>query len=176
MASSDVAFTIDDAVGLFDGSGLPMTRRQLVTLIAVLDIRPVGKRQGRRGRPALTYDAAELMRLHGAIAPWLVPPEQRAQAFASHRTPANMQKTCRASGLSSQKDHLLGSGRVWGATRKAWPDAGLLAGVSSPASALPHTRFAARAGAPALAVRPGRYARPPRAPGSEHRARRCPVA
>jgi hypothetical protein len=86
MASSDVALTIDEAVGLFDTGGLPITRRQLVTLIAVLDIRPVGKRQGRRGRPALTYDAAELMTLHGAIAPWLVPPEQRAQAFSSRRT------------------------------------------------------------------------------------------
>jgi hypothetical protein len=79
MAWSGVAFTIDDAVEFFDDGGLPITRRQLVTLINVLDIRPVGKRQGARGRPALTYDAADLMRLHSAIVPWLVlSPEQRS--------------------------------------------------------------------------------------------------
>ena len=60
-----------------------MTRRPLVTLIALLDIRPVGKRQGLRGRPALTYNAAELMMLHTATAPWLLPHEEREQAFSS---------------------------------------------------------------------------------------------
>jgi predicted ArsR family transcriptional regulator len=63
------ALTIDEMATLLDP---PMTRRQLADLIAALDIRPVGKRQKPgRGRPALTYDAAELMRLHAAVARWL---------------------------------------------------------------------------------------------------------
>jgi hypothetical protein len=69
MASYEVALTIDEAVTVLDPS---ITRRQLADLIAALHIRPVGKRlQPTRGRPALTYDAAELMRLHAAIVPWL---------------------------------------------------------------------------------------------------------
>jgi hypothetical protein len=69
MASYGVAFTIDEAVTVLDP---PITRRQLADLIRVLGIRPVGKRpQPRSGRPTLTYDAAELFRLHAAIVRWL---------------------------------------------------------------------------------------------------------
>ncbi len=68
MASSEVVgLTIDEALTVLNP---PMTHRQLAGLIAALHIRPVGKRpQPRRGRPALTYDWAELCRLHAAIAP-----------------------------------------------------------------------------------------------------------
>ena len=70
MAPYEVALTIDEAATVL---APPITRRQLADLIAALHIRPVGKRpQPRRGRPALTYDAAELMRLHAAVAPWLI--------------------------------------------------------------------------------------------------------
>lgn len=70
MASSEVALTIDEMITLLDP---PITRRQLADVIAALRIQPVGKRwRSSRGRPALTYDAAELMRLHAAISPWLV--------------------------------------------------------------------------------------------------------
>jgi hypothetical protein len=81
MASYKVAFTIDEAVTVLDP---PMTHRQLADLIAALRIRPVGKRpQPRRGRPTLTYDAAELMRLHAAVAPWLKPSALRHVAAAA---------------------------------------------------------------------------------------------
>jgi hypothetical protein len=49
MASSEATWTVDDAVEAIDETGIPITRRQLVTLIAILDICPVGKRQGPRG-------------------------------------------------------------------------------------------------------------------------------
>jgi hypothetical protein len=70
MPSSEVVtLTIDEAADWLDP---PITRQQLAGLIAALGIRPVGKVQGPgRGRPRLTYDAAELMRLHAAIARWL---------------------------------------------------------------------------------------------------------
>ena len=78
MASSEATWTVDDAVEAIGGTGIPITRRQLVRLIDILDICPVGKRQGPRGRPALTYCIGELQRLHAAVAPWLrqldVPP------------------------------------------------------------------------------------------------------
>jgi len=61
MASSEATWTVDDAVEAIGG------------LIAILDICPVGKRQGPRGRPALTYCIGELQRLHAAVAPWLLP-------------------------------------------------------------------------------------------------------
>jgi hypothetical protein len=70
MSAPGVALTIDEVVTLLDP---PMTRTQLAGLITALGIRPAGKRLvPRKGRPALTYDAAELMRLHAAIAPWLI--------------------------------------------------------------------------------------------------------
>ena len=70
MTPSDVAtFTIDEAVSWLDP---PITRQQLTNLIAILHIRPVGKRRKPgRGRPAMTYDAAELMRLHSGVMEWL---------------------------------------------------------------------------------------------------------
>ena len=70
MAAPEVALTVDEAVLVFDP---PITCDQLAGLIAALGIRPVGKRQRpTKGRPRLTYDAAELMRLHAAVARWLV--------------------------------------------------------------------------------------------------------
>jgi hypothetical protein len=83
MASFDATFTINDAVEFFGNHPIPITEQQLRTLIDILNIRPVGKRQGPRGRPALTYDIAELQTLHAAIAPWLPPHEEPRQAFSS---------------------------------------------------------------------------------------------
>ncbi len=83
MASSDATFTINDAVEFFGNHPIPITEQQLRTLIDILNIRPVGKRQGSRGRPALTYDIGELQTLHAAIAPWLLPHEEPKQAFSS---------------------------------------------------------------------------------------------
>src|SRR5689334_10985045 len=83
MASSEVTFTINDAVEFFGDHPIPITERQLRTLIDILNIRPVGQRQGRRGRPALTYSVSELMMLHAAIAPWLLPHEEPKKALTS---------------------------------------------------------------------------------------------
>jgi hypothetical protein len=70
MAAPGAALTVDEVVLVLDP---PITCDQLAGLIAALGIRPVGKRhQPRKGRPRLTYDAAELMRLHAAVAPWLL--------------------------------------------------------------------------------------------------------
>lgn len=61
--------TIREAAAWLDP---PITEEQLAALIHVAGVQPVGKRRlGRRGRPADTYDAAELMRLHGALMEWL---------------------------------------------------------------------------------------------------------
>ncbi len=83
-----LGLTIDELASLLNP---PMTHRQLADLIAALRIQPIGKRrQPRKGRPALTYDAAELMRLHAAVAPWLSP--QRSATLrpsrVRHRPPA----------------------------------------------------------------------------------------
>ena len=83
MASSDATFTINDAIEFFGDHPIPITERQLRTLIDILNIRPVGQRQGPRGRPALTYDIAELQMLHAGIAPWLLPHEEPKKAFSS---------------------------------------------------------------------------------------------
>lgn len=60
--------TVDEAVAWLDP---PMTRRQLADILQALKIPPAAKRRGPRGRPAHAYDAAEVFRLHAAIAPWL---------------------------------------------------------------------------------------------------------
>lgn len=78
MAPREVAFTIDEAIMVLDP---PITYRQLAALIAALGIRPVGKRrEPKRGRPRLTYDAAELMRLHAAVLPWLLSSADASQS------------------------------------------------------------------------------------------------
>jgi hypothetical protein len=72
MDPREVAVTIDEAVLMLRP---PITCRQLAALIAALGISPVGKRkEPRRGRPRLTYNAAELEKLHEAVAPWLLSP------------------------------------------------------------------------------------------------------
>jgi hypothetical protein len=69
VPSDVVGLTIDEAASLLDP---PITRHQLAGLIEALGMRPVGTRHlPRKGRPARTYDAAELVRLHAAVALWL---------------------------------------------------------------------------------------------------------
>src|SRR5258708_34746635 len=80
MDLSRVAVTIDEAILTF-APPLRLSYDQLAGLIAALGIRPVGKRQEpRRGRPRLTYNLAELERLHAAVAPWLEAPRQPGRA------------------------------------------------------------------------------------------------
>jgi hypothetical protein len=68
------ALTVDEAAAWLDP---PITSDALAGFIAAAPdpdgkLAPVGtRRTGRAGRPAQTYSAGELMRLHAAVAPWL---------------------------------------------------------------------------------------------------------
>lgn len=69
-----VALTLAEAAVILDP---PMTAGQLRAIIAALGWKPAGNRHtGRRGRPWPVYDAARLMELHAALAPFL--PDNRA--------------------------------------------------------------------------------------------------
>lgn len=60
------SWTVDDAVHLLDPK---MTAEQVRALILLAGIEPNGRRHtGRRGRPAETYAAAELLKAHAAVA------------------------------------------------------------------------------------------------------------
>lgn len=64
-----VTLTLAEAAAMLDP---PITTRQLRAIVAALGWQPCGhRRTGQAGRPAARYDAAELMRLHAALAPWL---------------------------------------------------------------------------------------------------------
>jgi hypothetical protein len=64
-----VTLTLSEAAAVLDP---PMTERQLRAIVSALGWQPCGtRRDGRSGRPAAQYDAAEVMRLHAALAPWL---------------------------------------------------------------------------------------------------------
>lgn len=70
--ASPVDLTLDEAAAWLDP---PIGRDQLAAIVKALRIPAVGSRPpagGGRSRPFRTYDAAELARLHAAIAPWLV--------------------------------------------------------------------------------------------------------
>jgi hypothetical protein len=72
MAGTLLAFTVEEACEVLDPAMQP---GQLRAIIAALGIPPAGSRYtGRAGRPVATWDAAELMRLHAALMPWLVTP------------------------------------------------------------------------------------------------------
>jgi hypothetical protein len=74
MAASP-AFTLAEAAAILDP---PISERQLRAIVAALRLEPCGQRRdGRSGRPAARYPAAELMRLHAALAPWLATPERQ---------------------------------------------------------------------------------------------------
>lgn len=66
-----VTLTIAEAAALLDP---PMSVHQLRHAIAAIRLQPSGvHRTGQSGRPSARYDAAELMRLHAALTPWLAP-------------------------------------------------------------------------------------------------------
>lgn len=67
--ASPVGLTVAEAAGFLDP---PIEAGQLAELIHALRIAPNGSRPtGRRGKPAATYNANELIRLHTAVAAWL---------------------------------------------------------------------------------------------------------
>lgn len=64
-----LAFTLAEAVTVLDP---PMTEQQLRMIVRALGWQPAGKRYtGRSGHPGSTFDAAELMRLHAALIPFM---------------------------------------------------------------------------------------------------------
>jgi len=66
-----VQLTLQEACAVLDP---PMSEPQLRIIIRALAIQPTGRRHnGQAGRPIDTFEAAELMRLHGALTPWLKP-------------------------------------------------------------------------------------------------------
>src|SRR5437899_2877273 len=67
--AADLAFTLAEAATILDP---PMTPEQLRAIVTALGWQPCGKRHtGRGGRPADTWDAGRLMRLHAAVTPFL---------------------------------------------------------------------------------------------------------
>lgn len=64
-------WTLDDAAQLLDP---PITPDELRALIVAARLQPTGiRRTGRRGRPAPTYDPADLMRAHAALVAFWYP-------------------------------------------------------------------------------------------------------
>ena len=73
---ADIAFTLSEAAGILNP---PLTEQQLRMIIKALGWQPAGKRHtGRGGHPFDTFDAAQIMRLHAALIPFM------AGASASH--------------------------------------------------------------------------------------------
>jgi hypothetical protein len=78
----DPAWTIAQACAYFTEGGLPMDEDTLGTIIFKLRKQsggrywnPVGETAtGERGRGKALYLVKDLMQLHAALAPWLVPP------------------------------------------------------------------------------------------------------
>lgn len=67
-----IMLTVDEAASLLDPA---MDEKQLRTIIRALRIQPAGwQHHGGRGHPVARYDAAEIFRLHSALAPWLATP------------------------------------------------------------------------------------------------------
>jgi hypothetical protein len=63
----DALLTLDEAVQLLDP---PVDRAQLKALVEATGLQAAGtRRKLGPGRPALTYRASDLMRLHAAITP-----------------------------------------------------------------------------------------------------------
>ena len=69
MGDERATWTIDEAIGWLDP---PVPRRWLADMITANKIRHVTTRPRPMGRPALAYDAAELMRLHSANIEWVI--------------------------------------------------------------------------------------------------------
>ncbi len=64
-----MSWTVEEAVHELDP---PMTAPEVRALITAFRIPSTGHRRGGRGRPALEYHQADILRAHAAIAPWLV--------------------------------------------------------------------------------------------------------
>lgn len=67
--AANLAFTLAEAATILDP---PMTEAQLRAITGALGWQPDGSRySGRPGRPAATFEAAKIMRLHAALLPFL---------------------------------------------------------------------------------------------------------
>jgi hypothetical protein len=77
MTGPGAALTVAEAAAWLDP---PITARQLGELITTLRVAHAGRRPSTGGRPPQVYDAAELMRLHAAVTPWLLAAEPAPMA------------------------------------------------------------------------------------------------
>jgi hypothetical protein len=89
MTNTAAGWTLADAAEWLNP---PITLEQLQLIVRALGIQRTGTRNHQHaGRPVATYDPAELIRLHAAIASWLLPwavqPETGTHA-ANPKTPA----------------------------------------------------------------------------------------
>ena len=65
----DADLTLGEAAAILQP---PMTEKQLIMVVAALNLPHCGVRHtGHSGKPRRTYPAADLMRLHAALLPWL---------------------------------------------------------------------------------------------------------
>jgi hypothetical protein len=94
----DAALTLAEAAQVLDP---PITERQLRVIVAALGWQPTEVRySGRTGRPPAAYDAAELMKLHQALLPWLVTPgELRAYIGPAALCPETGERRPRVAGM-----------------------------------------------------------------------------
>lgn len=66
-----VQLTLTEAASILEP---PISEPQLRLIVRALAIQPSGhRRTGQAGRPTEEFDSAEIMRLHGALSPWLQP-------------------------------------------------------------------------------------------------------
>ncbi len=67
--AANLAFTIPEACEMLSPA---ISEKQLSEIIRVLRWEPAGRKYtGRAGRPALTWDWAQICELHAALLPWL---------------------------------------------------------------------------------------------------------
>ena len=62
------ALTITEACTILQP---PIGERALRDVLRALRVKPAGVRRHTGGRPAATYDIAEICKVHAAISPWL---------------------------------------------------------------------------------------------------------
>jgi len=69
MRENRLSLTLPELASVLDP---PVTAAQLQHLVTALRLHPCGyRRNGQPGRPLPRYDAETMMRIHGAVAPWL---------------------------------------------------------------------------------------------------------
>lgn len=71
--ASGPAWTVDEAAAWFAEQGVPFDADRIKLVIRALRLAPSGSRPSgpEGGRGQAVYPVADLMKIHGALAPWL---------------------------------------------------------------------------------------------------------